>query len=292
MKTAQDIAQRVTEEARIKIKTVYGRKARAPKIRVGDKVLVKILKFESKHKIEDRYEDDIYTVVGQPNIQIPARPENGTEKRLHQNHLFLLGFIDNKTEDEDTGDGEDGKKEDLDGKNHGKENRKDEEKKKTAAVADEQAIDVDPEIKEVSDKDENPEIIKQTEIEIEYSDDEDDDSEIEFVSQTYATGDAWKSGFHTSHDAGPVLADKIEDLTAGAQDKEKKKINDSDTDVTESKVVETATDNEDEIDVLLDDGDPHKDDTKEPEAEVEEGATDGILPRRSTREKKRKKKAV
>ena len=143
MKTAQGIAQRVTEEARIKIKAVYGRKARAPKICVGDKVLVKILKFEGKHKIEDIYEDDIYTVVGQPNIQIPVRPEDGTEKVLHRNHLFLLGFIDNKTEDEDKGDGEDGKKEDLDSKNHGKEDRKDEEKEKTAAVADEQSIDVD-----------------------------------------------------------------------------------------------------------------------------------------------------
>ena len=293
MKTAQDIAQRVTEEARIKMKTVYDRKARAPKICVGDKVLVKILKFEGKHKIEDRYEDDIYTVVGQPNIQIPVfdvRSEDGTEKRLHRNHLFLLGFIDNKTEDEEKGDGEDGKKEDLDSKNHGKEDRKDEEKEKTDAVADEQSIDVDPDIKEASDKDESPEIVKQTEIEIEYNDEDDDDSELEFVSQTYPTGDAWKSGSHTSYDAGPVLPDKIKDLTAGAKDKEKKTTDDSDTDATKSKVVETATDNEDEIDVHLDDGDPHTDDTKDPEAEVEEGATGGILPRRSTREKKKPKR--
>ena len=135
MKTAHEIAQRVTEEARLKMKTVYDRKARAPKICVGDKVLVKILKFEGKHKIEDRYEDDIYTVVGQPNIQVPVfdvrseagiekiRSEAGTEKRLHRNHLFLLGFIDSKTEDEDKGGGEDGENEDLDGKNHGKEDR-------------------------------------------------------------------------------------------------------------------------------------------------------------------------
>ena len=292
MKTAQEIAQRVIEEARIKMKTVYDRKARAPKIRVGDKVLVKILKFEGKHKIEDRYEDDIYTVVGQPNIQIPVfdvRSEDRTEKRLHRNHLFLLGFIDNKTEDEEKGDGEDGKKEDLDSKNHGKD-RKDEEKEKKDAVADEQSIDVDPDIKEASDKDESPEIVKQTEIEIEYSDDEDDDSELEFVSQTYPTGDAWKSGSHTSYDAGPVLPDKIKDLTAGAKDKEKKTTDDSDTDTTKSKVVETATDNEDEIDVHLDDRHPHTDDTKDPEAEVEEGATGGILPKRSTREKKKPKR--
>ena len=79
-------------------------------------------------------------------------------------------------------------------------------------------------------------------------------------------------------------------MTAGAKDKEKKTTDDSDTDATKSKVVETATDNEDEIDVRLDDGDPHTDDTKEPEAEVEEGATGGILPRRSTRERKKPKR--
>ena len=75
-------------------------------------------------------------------------------------------------------------------------------------------------------------------------------------------------------------------MTAGAKDKEKKTTDDSDTDATKSKVVERATDNEDEIDVYLDDGDPHTDDTKEPEAEVEECATGGILPRISTRERK------
>ena len=87
-----------------------------------------------------------------------------------------------------------------------------------------------------------------------------------------------------SHDAGPVLPDKNKDFTAGAKDKEKKKTDDSDTNVTKSKVVETATDNKDEIDVHLDRGDPHTDDTK-----VEKGATRGILPRRSTREKKKPK---
>ena len=103
------------------MKTVYDRKARAPKTCVGDKVLVKILKFEGKRKIEDRYEDVIFIVVGQPNIQIPVfdiRSEDGTEKSLHRNQFFLLSFIDNKTEDEDKGYGEDGRKEDLDNKNH------------------------------------------------------------------------------------------------------------------------------------------------------------------------------
>ena len=81
MKTTHAIAQRVTEQARVKMKTAYDRNARAPKIFVGDKVLIKILMYEGKHKIQDRYEDDVYTVVGQPNIQIhvsDVRSDEGT----------------------------------------------------------------------------------------------------------------------------------------------------------------------------------------------------------------------
>lgn len=295
MKTAQDIAQRVTEEARIKMKTVYDRKARAPKICVGDKVLVKILKFEGKHKIEDRYEDDIYTVVGQPNIQIPVfdvRSENGTEKRLHRNHLFLLGFIDNRTEDEDKGDGDDGQKEDGNSESQGKEDRKDDEKGKTAAVADDQSTDLDPEIKDDSKKDHseknrNLENTVQTG-DNEYSDEDDDDSEIEFVAQTHPTGDAWTSGSHLTHDKGPVQPEKNKDLTE-EKDKEKK-TEETDTDITKSEVVHTAADTkEEEVDVNLE-TDPHTDETREAEAEEEKGATGGALPRRSTREKTKPKR--
>lgn len=293
MKTAQDIAQRVTEEARIKMKTVYDRKARAPKICVGDKVLVKILKFEGKHKIEDRYEDDIYTVVGQPNIQIPVfdvRSEDGTEKRLHRNHLFLLGFIDNRTEDEDKG--EDGQKKNGNSESQGKEDRKDDEKGKTAAVADDQSTDLDPEIKDDSKKN-HSEKNRNLENKVltgdnEYSNEDDDDSEIEFVAQTHPIGDAWTSGSHLTHDKGPVQPEKNKDLTE-EKDKEKK-TEETDTDITKSKVVHTAADTEEEeVDVNLE-TDPHTDETKEAEAEEEKGATGGALPRRSTREKKKPKR--
>lgn len=95
MKTAQDIANKVTEAARMKMKTCYDKKAKAAKICIGDKVLVKILKFEGKYKIEDRYEDQIYTVVGQPDTHIPVfnvKGEDETEKTLHRNHLFSTEF--------------------------------------------------------------------------------------------------------------------------------------------------------------------------------------------------------
>ena len=137
MKTAQDIANKVTQEASAMMKTVHDKKARAPMISIGDKVLVKILKFEGKHEIEDRYENDIYTVVGQPNVQIRVFDvrSDGVEKRLHRNHLFRLGFIDNKTE------GEEGEDVHKDSKNIEKEDKVDEEKGKE--VADYQSIDLE-----------------------------------------------------------------------------------------------------------------------------------------------------
>ena len=291
MKTAQDIASKVTQEARAKMKIIYDRKARAPRIQIGDKVLVKKLKFEGKHKIEDRYENDIYTVVGQPNVQIPVfnvRSEEGVEKTLHRNHLFLLGFINNKTE------GEDGEQIHKDCKNMEKEDRIDEEKRKK--VADYQSTDLDIEEKNVNHG--NNDKREMTE-ENEY-DDEDDESELEFVSPTNTTGDAWASGTSVIHDKGPVLPDKTKDSTL-KKDKEKKKTDDADIDITKSKVVETATDvhledtdthvNEtEETDVILEEPDPHIEHTIETEEKAEdEGATGGQIPRRSTREKKKPK---
>ena len=88
---------------------------------------MKILKIDRKLKIEDRYKNDIYTMVGQPNAQIPVfdvRSEEGEEKRLHHNHLFSLGCIDYKTERED------GENIHKDSKNIEKEDSIDEEKGK------------------------------------------------------------------------------------------------------------------------------------------------------------------
>ena len=61
---------------------------------VGDKVLVKILAFDGKHKIADRFEEDIYTIIEQPIKDIPVfklRSEKGKELTLHRNKLLLLG---------------------------------------------------------------------------------------------------------------------------------------------------------------------------------------------------------
>ena len=72
MKETQDLVKRVSDQARTRMKSGYDKKARSARIKVGDKVLVKILKFEGKHKIEDKYGENVYKVTGQPIQDIPV----------------------------------------------------------------------------------------------------------------------------------------------------------------------------------------------------------------------------
>ena len=99
MKEAQDIVQKVSDKARVKMKEGYDRKAKFTRIHVGNKVLVRILKYDGKHKIEDKYEDTIYTVTEQPIPHIAVfdvKSDKGLEKRLHRNHLYRLSFMDDE----------------------------------------------------------------------------------------------------------------------------------------------------------------------------------------------------
>ena len=62
-------------------------------------MLVKIVAFDGKHKISDRWEDDIYVVVRQPNPMIPVfivQKESGEGKKrtLHRNLLLPIGHLD------------------------------------------------------------------------------------------------------------------------------------------------------------------------------------------------------
>jgi len=93
LKETQELVHKMTDKARTKQKTGYDKKARASRICVGDKVLVKILAFDGKHKIADKFENNIYEVVAQPNTEIPVfevRSPDGIQKKLHRNHLHPL----------------------------------------------------------------------------------------------------------------------------------------------------------------------------------------------------------
>ena len=50
----------------------YYRKVRCSKLEIGDKVLVRQKAFKKKHKIQDKWEEDVYVVVAQPNDNFPV----------------------------------------------------------------------------------------------------------------------------------------------------------------------------------------------------------------------------
>jgi hypothetical protein len=59
--------------------------------------------FEGKHKLANRWEEDVYVVMKQPNPDVPVymlRKENDPTQRqctLHRNHLLLIGSVKEET---------------------------------------------------------------------------------------------------------------------------------------------------------------------------------------------------
>ena len=91
MQDTQRVVKEHSDKARMKQKVQFDKKAKASKLSLGDKVLVKILAFEGKHKIADKFEEDVYEVIEQqrPDIQVfRVRSNQGKEKVLHRNHLL------------------------------------------------------------------------------------------------------------------------------------------------------------------------------------------------------------
>ena len=79
------------DKAQAKQKDQFDKKARAMKLDIGDKVLVKNLAIEGKKKLSNFYEEGTSTVVQQINQNIPVyivRSEDGKDRTLHRNHLF------------------------------------------------------------------------------------------------------------------------------------------------------------------------------------------------------------
>jgi hypothetical protein len=64
----------------------------------GDRVLVKIVAFEGKHKLANRWEEDIYVVSAQPNPDVPVyvlhSERDPSERRtLHRNYLLPISAV-------------------------------------------------------------------------------------------------------------------------------------------------------------------------------------------------------
>ena len=80
-------------EAKAKQKLHYDKKVYGSCPEVGDRVLVKRHQFDGKHKIADRWEEDIYKIVARDRPGVPiyrVKPEHGRgrERVLHRNNLL------------------------------------------------------------------------------------------------------------------------------------------------------------------------------------------------------------
>ena len=96
LREAYKQAQRAMESSQMRQKSNYDVRARAAILNVGDRVLVKIVTYDGKHKIADKWEDSPYEVISQPNKNIPVfkvKREDGEGRCrvLHRNLLLPIG---------------------------------------------------------------------------------------------------------------------------------------------------------------------------------------------------------
>ena len=95
LKEAYKTAIQTNEHARANQKKFYDRKVKGATPEVGDNVLVRKLAFNGKHKLEDKWEPDIYKITAKDNPDIPVyqvikSDGSGKKRTLHRNHLMPL----------------------------------------------------------------------------------------------------------------------------------------------------------------------------------------------------------
>lgn len=88
MEKTFDIVQKAAEKSRTKHKVQFDKKANANKLHVGDHVLLRILAYDGKHKIADKFEENVYVIKSQPNQDTPVfviLDKDGHQKTVHRN---------------------------------------------------------------------------------------------------------------------------------------------------------------------------------------------------------------
>ena len=93
---AYEKAELLAQQEAARQKRLYDKKSRDFSLSPGDLVLVRIVKWTTRHKIQDRWEEEEYVVISQPDPEIPAykvKPVDGGKVRtLHRNLLLPLGL--------------------------------------------------------------------------------------------------------------------------------------------------------------------------------------------------------
>ena len=85
------MATKDANKNRAKQKSHFDLKARATVIHPGDRVPVRINAYEGKHKVADRWENDVYVVTKQPNTDVPVfivKRENDSDSNSRTLHSY------------------------------------------------------------------------------------------------------------------------------------------------------------------------------------------------------------
>jgi hypothetical protein len=95
---AYQLATEASRNAQVRQKEGYDIKVRGATIQKGNRVLVKQVSFDGKHKLADTWEKVPYVVVDQANSAIPVftvirEDGEGRTRILHRNLLLPVGFI-------------------------------------------------------------------------------------------------------------------------------------------------------------------------------------------------------
>ena len=93
---AYEKAELLAQQEAQRQKRLYDKRSRDFVLSPGDLVLVRIVKWTARHKIQDKWEDEEYVVISQPDPEIPVykvQPVDGGKVRtLHRNLLLPLGL--------------------------------------------------------------------------------------------------------------------------------------------------------------------------------------------------------
>ena len=94
---AYELALKQGEKEQERHKGIYDRKIRGSTVEVGDRVLVRKVGFTSRHKLANRWEDNVYEVLEQPNKNVPVYvvkcEETSRKRTLHRNMLLPVNFL-------------------------------------------------------------------------------------------------------------------------------------------------------------------------------------------------------
>jgi transposase InsO family protein len=98
LQEAYKLATAEAEKAQQRQKKNYDVRVRGGVVRPGDRVLVRKLAFDGKHKIADRFEEGTFVVLEQPNEDLPVyvlqrEDGKGRKRTLHRNHLLPIGSL-------------------------------------------------------------------------------------------------------------------------------------------------------------------------------------------------------